>query len=470
MDVGGHTIGDHALSEHVYTPAHYNDLATVLGAGPAGTLMAIFLAQRGYRVTILERLPDQRRTPSIGGRSINLALAARGIQALKIAGVLDSIQNDLIPMRGRMLHESGVDALLPYGQDENEVIFSISRTRLTEALLDAAERKHGIDLRFRQTCISVDAKASMLSMQDLSSGRLYPLPLQHVIGADGAGSVLRRYLAEHIGARCHEELLAHGYKELTIAADENGKHRLALNALHIWPRGDFMLIALPNTDGTFTATLFLPYEGANSFSTLTDAPEVAAFFNEHFADVASLIPDLAAQFLTHPTGSMGTVRCGRWTLDDRLTLIGDAAHAIVPFHGQGMNCALEDCVTLDRLLGSGMNWSAACAEFERVRKPNTDAIADMALENYVEMRDTVRDPQFQLQKQLSLELERRFPGRFIPRYSMVMFHHEIPYATAFERGQIQADILRQLTSDAERLDQIDYVAAEQLIADKLPPL
>jgi len=458
------------LNDDVYRPHQNVNPVTVLGAGPAGTLMAIFLAQHGYRVTVLERLPDQRRTPGIGGRSINLALAARGIHALQAAGVLDSLRDDLIPMRGRMLHEHGNQTLLPYGQDEREVIYSISRARLNEALLDAAERKHDIDLRFRQTCISIDPKGSMLCMQDLSSGRLYTLPLHRVIGADGAGSVLRRHLVEHMGIRSDEQLLVHGYKELTIAADEQGNHRLNGNALHIWPRGDFMLIALPNTDGTFTATLFLPYEGVNSFDTLTNSTAIMAFFREHFADVVPLIANLDEQFLAHPTGSMGTVRCEQWTLGDRLTLIGDAAHAVVPFHGQGMNCALEDCVELDRLLSVEASWAAACAEFQRSRKPNTDAIATMALENHIEMRDTVREPAFQLQKQLSLELERRFPGRFIPRYSMVMFHHEIPYAMAFERGKIQAEILRKLTANAARLDDIDYATAERLIIESLPAL
>jgi kynurenine 3-monooxygenase len=449
--------------------SHDNN-ATVLGAGPAGTLMAIFLAQRGYRITLLERLPDQRRTPGIGGRSINLALADRGIHALRTAGVLDSLLPHMLPMRGRMLHAAEKQTFLPYGQDEREVIYSVARAKLNETLLDHAERKHGIDLRFRQTCISVDNKLQALSMQDLSSGRVYTLPMKRVIGADGAGSVLRRFMMEHADSQCSEDLLAHGYKELTIAADAAGKHRLAADALHIWPRGEYMLIALPNTDGTFTATIFLPYEGAPSFSSLNADGAVEAFFQAQFPDVLALIPDLARQFAIHPTGLLGTVRCDRWTLDDRLALIGDAAHAIVPFHGQGMNCALEDCVELDALLGAGHDWSTACGEYERRRKPNADAIADMALENYVEMRDTVRDPQFQLQKHLSLELERRFPKHFIPRYSMVMFHHEIPYATAFARGKTQQMILQQLTANVERIEDIDYQAATQLIESTLPAI
>ncbi|MBC7983753.1 MAG: FAD-dependent monooxygenase, partial [Candidatus Obscuribacterales bacterium] len=422
--------------------------------------MAIFLSQRGYRVTALERLPDVRRTPGIGGRSINLALADRGIHALRAAGVFESIEPLLVPMRGRMLHDlQGEQTFLAYGQNDREVIYSISRAHLSQALLDHAERVCDVELRFRQTGISVDASANTLWVQDLPTGKLYTLPLHHLIGADGAGSVLRRFFVESAGAHCSESLLTHGYKELSIAANADGAHQLAPHALHVWPRGEFMLIALPNIDGTFTATLFLPLDGRLSFSALAKAQQVEEFFRAQFNDVLALIPNLTQQFFAHPTGTMGTVRCDRWMLDDRVVLIGDAAHAIVPFHGQGMNCALEDCVELNTLLADDADWASACVAFQRQRKPNTNAIADMALENYVEMRDTVRDPKFQLQKALSLELERLHPTRFIPRYSMVMFHHEIPYATAFERGRNQDEILQELARNADSLTAIDFSKA-----------
>ncbi len=441
---------------------------TVLGAGPAGTLMSIFLARRGFRVTVLERLPDLRNTVGVVGRSINLALADRGIHALKLAGVFPAIEPLLVPMRGRMLHDvHGQQVLTPYGHEAHEVIYSISRSKLTSALLDHAERAHNVEFRFRQTCISVDGAQRILYMQDIPTGKLYPLPLKHVLGADGAGSVLRRFLVESAGAQCSEELLTHGYKELTIAAGANGEYQLDANALHVWPRGKFMLIALPNLDGSFTATLFLPHDGPQSFSGLTTARQLEQFFVAHFSDALPLLPDLAKQFFAHPTGSMGTVRLDPWSLDDQLLLIGDAAHAIVPFHGQGMNCAFEDCVELDTLFGTNADWTAACTALQKNRKPNCDAIADLALENYVEMRDTVRDPKFLLQQALSLELERRFPSRFIPRYSMVMFHHEIPYATAFKRGRIQSEILTELTRNADSLATIDYAEAKQLIEARL---
>jgi kynurenine 3-monooxygenase len=456
-------------NDFVFDSASSQTSITVLGAGPAGALISILLAKRGHRVIAYERLPDLRRTRGLSGRSINLALAARGIHALKVAGVFPAVESLLTPMRGRMVHD-GSTQLLPYGQGEHEVIYSISRQELTAALLDHAEREHHVEFRFRQTGISVDAAQHTLCMQDIPSGRLYSLPLSRTIGADGAGSVLRRYLVESQRVQCSEELLAHGYKELTIAAAPNGAHRLDPNALHIWPRGEFMLIALPNRDGSFTATLFLPHDGACSFVGLDSADKIAAFFEREFPDARALLPDLAEQFAAHPTGSMGTVRCARWSQDERLALIGDAAHAIVPFHGQGMNCAFEDCVELDALLAQHSDWSVAFAEFERRRKPNTDAIADMALENYVEMRATVRDPSFLLQKELSLELERRFPKQFIQRYSMVMFHHEIPYATAQERGRTQSRILDELTRDIASLGAVDFAAAERLVAANLPVL
>jgi kynurenine 3-monooxygenase len=446
------------------------ETVTVIGAGPAGALISILLARRGHGVTAFERLPDLRGTSGVSGRSINLALADRGISALKQAGVFTAIESLLVPMRGRMLHDiSGQQRLIPYGNKPHEVVYSIERAKLTAALLDCAEREHHVDIRFRQTCISVDPTKLSLCMQDIPTGKVYSLPLKYAIGADGAGSVLRRFLVECAGAKCSEEMLTHGYKELTIAAEANGAYRMEPHALHVWPRGEFMLIALPNIGGSFTLTLFLPHDGPQSFASLTSETELTDFFREYFPDALTLLPDLARQFFSHPTGSMGTVRCDRWSLDDALLLLGDAAHAIVPFHGQGMNCAFEDCVELDRLLAAN-DWRAACEQFQTRRIPNCNAIADMALENYVEMRDTVRDPKFQLRQALSLDLERRHPTRFIPRYSMVMFHHEIPYVAALERGRIQNDILLELTRDAESLATIDFSKAANLIETRLPEI
>lgn len=441
-----------------------------MGAGLAGTLMSIFLARRGVDVELYERLPDLRREAIPAGRSINLALAARGIHALELAGVMDRVRPLLIPMPGRMLHDlQGGLTFIPYGQREHETIYSVSRPGLNRVLLDAAEQA-GVKIEFRHTVLRVDFASERIVMQEGITESNRELPLDRVIGADGAGSPLRRSLAGELQVRCTEELLAHGYKELTLPAGRDGTHQIAANALHIWPRGGFMLIALPNLDGTFTVTLFLALAGRESFDSLVTASAIEAFFATHFPDAHALMPDLAEQFLANPTGRMGTIRCDRWSAGDRLMLIGDAAHAITPFHGQGMNCAFEDCVELDRCLRRHADWGAAFSAYEHGRHADTDAIADMAIENYLEMRDTVRDPKFQLQKQLSLELERRHPRRFVPRYSMVMFHDDIAYSTAFERGRIQSEILNELTRNAETLEQIDYGAAAESIERRLPPL
>jgi kynurenine 3-monooxygenase len=443
---------------------------SIVGAGLAGTLMSIFMARRGLAVDLYERLPDLRREAIPAGRSINLALAARGIHALELAGVMDRVRPLLIPMPGRMLHDpTGGLTFIPYGQLEHETIYSVSRPGLNRVLLDAAERV-GVDTRFRQTALRADFARQCIVMQDGAAEAGYELPLDRVIGADGAGSPLRRSLAADMNVRCTEEMLAHGYKELTLHADTQGRHRIATNALHIWPRGGFMLIALPNLDGTFTVTLFLALKGRDSFESLDTSAAIDSFFATHFPDAHALMPDVSEQFLANPTGWMGTIRCERWSAGDRLMLIGDAAHAITPFHGQGMNCAFEDCVELDRCLRQHDDWGSAFAMYELGRHADTNAIADMAIENYAEMRDTVRDPKFQLQKQLSLELERRHPDRFVPRYSMVMFHHDIRYATAFERGRVQSKILDELTRTASTLEQVDYTAASSLIQHRLSPL
>jgi kynurenine 3-monooxygenase len=434
----------------------------IIGAGLAGSLLATLLARAGHRVEAYERLPDLRHTQITAGRSINLALAARGIRALEGAGIMPRVLPLLIPMHGRMLHGVNGDlTFVPYGQREHEVIYSVSRPGLNRVLLDAAEEA-GAAIRFAHAISPSDSELMSFGPPPRGNGR-------HVIGADGAGSVVRKHVVELTQARVSEDLLEHGYKELTLPARADGRHRLERNALHIWPRGGFMLIALPNLDGSFTVTLFLPHRGSESFEALTSREAIETFFARHFPDVVSLMPNLAHEFLEHPTGIMGTIRCDHWSIADRALLIGDAAHAITPFHGQGMNCAFEDCRILAETLASD-DWTEAFGNFERMRKSDTDAIAQMALENYLEMRDTVRDPKFLLQKALSLELERRFPERFVPRYSMVMFHDEIPYLTALTRGVIQSRILAQLTHSANAIGEVDFEIATKLIHAELPPL
>jgi len=374
-------------------------------------------------------------------------------------------------MRGRMIHDlDGTTSLQPYGQNEREVIHSVSRGDLNRVLMSEFEQRAGTAIRFRYNCSSFDATIGRLTMIDETSGRTEDLLAGLVIAADGASSAVRGALVRGGLARATEDVLPHQYKELSIPPASDGSHRMDANALHIWPRGAYMLIALPNTDGSFTVTLFLPATGAESFAALTDAAALTAFFERRFADALALIPDLAADFFANPTGNMVTIHCSPWNAGAAGLLLGDAAHAIVPFHGQGMNCAFEDCVELDALLDTNDDWAQAFAQFERERRPNTDAIAQMALENYVEMRDTVRSPKYLLQKALSLELERRFPRRFVPRYSMVMFHHEIPYATALERGRVQQSILDELTVRAAAMADVDLTQAERLVHQLLSPL
>jgi kynurenine 3-monooxygenase len=435
---------------------------TLVGAGLAGSLLAIFLARRGHRVTLLERRLDPRKTagPMSAGRSINLALANRGIAALEEVGVMDSVRSELIPMAGRMLHdEQGRLRLIPYGNKPHEVIYSVSRAGLNTLLLNAAESTGRVSIRFGETVTGVD----------FANCRVLPqaIPYDVLIGTDGSASAVRAAILETTGGRLDEEPLGHGYKELSIPAAPGGGFRMEKNALHIWPRGEYMLIALPNVDGSFTVTLFLPNQGEESFQALTTPEAVDALFERRFADAIPLMPNLAESFFGNPTGHLETIRCAPWSFEDQALVLGDAAHAIVPFHGQGMNAAFEDCSAFDRCLGNADRpWNEVFAEFERRRQPDTDAIADMALENYVEMRSTVREPKFQLKKDLSFRLEERHPGRFIPRYSMVMFH-TIPYAEAKRRGAIQEEILDELTSRAASLDEVDLTRADRLIAERL---
>jgi kynurenine 3-monooxygenase len=440
----------------------------IIGGGPAGSLLAILLARRGLTPVVVERGPQFSYAAPRGGRSINLALAARGIAALRRAGIEGEVAKLLIPMRGRMVHDSsGAQRFLPYGQRAAEEIYSVSRATLNTLLYELAAERHGVEYRFGQQCVGVDADGAPLIDGGAGPQRL---AVDVVLAADGAGSEVRRALAASGAITAREELLDHGYKELTLAA-RDGELSLSASALHIWPRGGFMLIALPNPDRTFTATLFLPHRGEPSFASVGPA-QARRFFERELADALPLIPALESEYANHPVGHLGTVHCRPWSFANRVLLVGDAAHAIVPFHGQGMNAAFEDCAVLDELIGrhpsaQGYDWPAIFAAFEADRAPNAHAIAEMALENYREMRDDVRDPKFQLRADLSFELERRFPGRFIPRYSMVMFHPEIPYAEAQRRGAVQAQILRELSDSVDSLPQVDFTRAAALVERSL---
>jgi kynurenine 3-monooxygenase len=444
----------------------------IVGAGPTGALLAILLARRGQPVEVYETRPDPRQVPADSGRSINLALADRGIHALKAAGVFEALGSSLLPMRGRMIHyENGDTALQPYGQRPSEVIFSVSRHRLNQALIEVAAGRPGVKMHFQHRLEGADFTANTAQIRDLGSDRVLAVPMEPLLATDGAGSAMRRELAARQLIQGREIDLEHGYKELTIPAGPQGAYQMASDALHIWPRGNFMLIALPNDDGSFTATLFLPKQGWVSFASLRDDTAVEEFLARSFPDACELMPDALAEFSAHPVGFLGTVSAYPWHVQGQATLIGDAAHAMVPFHGQGMNCCFEDCIEFDACVARHSSWEVVFAEFGALRKPNTDAIAAMALENYMEMRESVAMPKFQLKQALSLELERRFPRRFIPRYSMVMFHHEVPYLTAQQRGATQAEILSELTHGAvSMLSEVDFERAEREIVSRLPPL
>jgi len=445
---------------------------SIIGAGLCGSLLSIILARRGIKVTVLERQVDPRTMQAAAGRSINLVLSARGNRALQYAGVFEHIEPLLVPMKGRLIHhEDGATELQPYGQRESEQIYSVSRAALNRILIETAEKDYKVRVRFQQEAVSYYPEEAVLRIRDHEKSADYDVKANPIIGADGAGSVIRRAFNDAETIVPGETLLEHSYKELSIPGNADGSFQLDPDVLHIWPRGGFMLIALPNPTGDFTLTLFLPSAGPNSFVELDSDDKVAEFFDRNFADVVPLIDDLIANYSQNPVGILGTVRCKHWHDGEKMLLIGDAAHAVVPFHGQGMNLAFEDCVILDQVLENpDADWTTVFEVYQAEQIANANAIADMALENYVEMRDTVRNRKHVLRKQLSFELERRLPNRFIPRYSMVMFHEEIPYATAQERGAIQQKLLEELTENVDTIEQIDLDSAAAEIEKRLPPL
>jgi kynurenine 3-monooxygenase len=446
------------------------ETVSLIGAGLNGPLLALGLVKRGFRVDIYERRPDMRHVRTSAGRSINLALSTRGIHALAQAGLWDEMRKIIIPMKGRMMHSATAELTFqPYGKDESEVINSISRSDLNMALMNAAEQQ-GVKICFEERCTGIDLKTGAIQLRNERTGTDRELNPGVVIACDGAVSVIRNEILKHGRFNFSQQYLDYGYKELTIPAGPNGKHALETNALHIWPRGNHMLIALPNIDGTFGCILFLPFEGPDSFARLTTPSAVIGFFRLRFPDVIPLMPDLADNFSANPIGAMVTIKCSPWHVDGGALLLGDAAHAIVPFFGQGINCGFEDCSCLLELLDRhGADWQLIFQEFEKARKINTDAIADMAVENFVEMRDRVADPRFLFRKKVELALEAKYPQLFVPKYAMVTFHR-IPYATALHRGQSQDRILSELCDSIDRVEDLDWNKADKLIRSGLTPL
>ncbi len=450
----------------------------LIGAGPVGSLLALALAQRGLNVEVFERRHDMRRHSIAAGRSINLAVSARGRHALHEVGLEDAVLAQTVPMYGRFLHApDGATRLLPYGRDDSEHISSMSRGGLNQLLMTEAENTGRVQIRFRQRVLAMDLPTQTLTLVDEDTGVQSRVAAPVVLGTDGSASVLRAAMAAQAGAAVSEALLSAGYKELTMPAlpegqpGTHGHFAMLPNALHIWPRGRFMLIALANPDGTFTCTLFLPHAGSEpSFATLTDDAAVAAFFAEWFPDFVPLVPDLLAQFAQAPLGHMVTVKAWPWH-SGAVGLLGDAAHAIVPFFGQGMNAGFEDVSWLMTLLDEASkpyDWPTLLAEFAAMRKKNTDAIADLAVENFVEMRDKVADPQFLLHRAVEAELDKRLGGTYRSRYQLVTFTR-VPYAVALNAGAIQTDVLAEVCAGKTTLAEVDLDRAEALMRAKLLP-
>ncbi len=445
---------------------------TLAGAGLAGTLLAILLARDGWDVEVFEKRPDPRRAGYEGGRSINLALAERGRHALARAGLAEAVMAQAVMMRGRMVHgaDGGAPVLLPYGQEAHEVIWSVHRGRLNLCLLDAAEAA-GVRLRFDTRVDAVDFDARTLALVD-ADGTRRAHPFRVLVGADGAGSPVRRAMDQRAPLGEAIAWLDHGYKELEIPPAADGGFRIEPNALHIWPRGRYMCIALPNTERSFTVTLFLPHraEGATpGFDAIADGAAAEALFARDFPGALAHMPTLARDYDDHPVGQLATLRLQRWRIGGEAVLLGDAAHAMVPFHGQGMNCAFEDCVALAGWLKRAPDTEAAFAGFEAERQPDAEAIQAMALENYLEMRDKVDDPAFLLQRELERLLARRHPERFVPRYSMVTFQR-VPYALARARGEVQRQLLVEATAGLARLEDVEMARVDAMVLARLAPL
>lgn len=439
---------------------------TITGAGLVGSLLSIYLAKRGYKVSIYERRPDMRKEKISAGRSINLALSDRGIRALEEVGIMDEIKKIAIPMNGRYIHNAdGTNAYQPYGK-EGQFINSVSRGELNCKLMDLAE-KEGVHIFFNQKCESINWQKNEVTFTDAANSQQSTFNFQLLFGSDGAYSAARlSHQLQHDRFQYQQYFIDFGYKELTIPPGEDGKFMLEKNALHIWPRGNYMLIALPNMDGSFTCTLFFPFEGEPSFATLDTKEKVSSFFEKTFADTSTLMPTLEEDFFNNPTSSLVTVKCFPWTREDRFALIGDAAHAIVPFFGQGMNCGFEDCAVLNDLISKhAEDWNRILAEYQELRKPDGDAIAELALNNFIEMRDKVGDPSFLLQKKIEAGFSKKHPDKWTPAYSQVTFSPQIRYSEALRNSIRQEKIMQQVMALPGISEKWDSEEVEKLMLE-----
>ncbi len=436
---------------------------TLIGGGLSGSLMAVYLAKRGFEVNVYERRPDMRNNRISAGRSINLALSVRGLRALSKVGLDEEILKQAIPMYGRTMHPVEGDlAYQPYGK-EDQAIYSVSRGLLNIRLLELADEYPNIHLHFEHRCIDVNLDSATAVFVD-EQGTEHTVTGDRIIGTDGAFAATRGRLQVTDRFNYSQSYLEHGYKELLIPPAEQGGFRMHKESLHIWPRGHYMMIALPNPAGDFTCTLFFPFEGEESFASLQTEEQVEKFFKKRFPDAVPMMPSLLEDYFTNPTSSLVTVKCYPWVREDKLALLGDAAHAIVPFFGQGMNCAFEDCVILDECVERhGNDWGKVFAEYQELRKVNADAIADLAVQNFVEMRDSVGNEAFLKQKEVEHELCDLYPESYLSQYEMVTFTN-MPYSEALSMGPVNQRILNRIIQN--KIDLKDESRIKAIIAEE----
>ncbi len=420
---------------------------TIVGGGLVGSLLAIFLAKKGYKINIYERRPDLRKENIAAGRSINLVISHRGWNALKVAGIEEEIKEITVPVYARMTHDlQGNQTKHPYSI-ENKAIWSVSRGGLNSKLLSIAESFPNVSLHFNCKCNDVDLDNASASFENTQTNEIINVEADLLFGADGAYSAVRQKMMQKDRFNYSIEYIEHGYKELVIPANEDGSHKLDKNNLHIWPRREFMLMALANTDGSFTCTLFFPYEGKNSFDRIKSENDLTSFFKEVFPDALHLMPTLQKDFFENKTSSLAIVRCSPWVHKDKIALIGDAAHAIVPFYGEGMNCGFEDCFIFNSLLEKmgDKDLNALLNSYNELRKPNGDAIAELSLNNFVEMRHLVAEPDFILRKKIENKMQEKYPDKWLPLYSQVKFSN-IQYYDALNTSKKHDEIMEKILS------------------------
>ena len=425
----------------------------IVGAGLCGSLLALRMAQRGYQVEVYESRSDLRNSVISAGRSINLSLSDRGLKALRMAGLEKKARALCIPMKGRLMHDAASNTFESnYSGRQGECINSISRGNLNGLLLTEAEKYSNVNIHFNTKCLEIDIESKIVHFQSSDSKEQFTVQADVIFGTDGAGSSLRKSYEKQFPAfKVSQEFLTHGYKELEIPADKNGGHLISKEHLHIWPRGDYMLIALPNMDGSFTVTLFLSYsEGSYNFDNLITKEKIIEFFEKDFPDTLTLIPDVLKEFENNPTGKLGTVKCYPWAYKGNTLLLGDSSHAIVPFYGQGMNASFEDVFVFDSVLNQFEgDWSTVFSEFQKQRKIDADAIADLAIDNYYEMRDHVANPLFKEKRIVEMGLEKFFPTEYFSKYSLVTFNEHIGYHEAMTKGRAQDKVLLKMVEESK---------------------